>query len=70
MKTILASCVVALTVSGCAMFDHRTPVAIVGDDDYYTVPVGTSIGDYITTKEGAFVSNWFIDQVMKARVGR
>lgn len=51
--------------TGCA---NRIVLHPMAPDDMLEVPVGTKIGSETTTKHGWFVSDEYIDEVLKARV--
>jgi hypothetical protein len=43
---------------------------VIEKTDIFSVPKGTTINDVVTEKDGWFLSDEYVEEVMRARIGK
>jgi len=72
LRTLLVLLLVltALTVfSGC-VFDRTVVLHPIEKSDFFYIPKGSKVGDVVTEKDGWFLSEFYLEEVARARAGK
>ena len=69
MKIYFMAVLSIVMLNGCAILGRRAIILHpIEKSDIFSVPAGTKIGDTITEKDGWFLSDYYVEEIVDAKV--